>query len=89
MGVQRLAPPTVNAQVVGGAVSLTWDAVAGATGYILEAGTGPLRTDIVTLPVATTVLNAAAPPGTYYVRVYATGAAGASAPSKELILIVP
>lgn len=88
-GVSRLLPPVVTGQVAGGAVSITWDAVAGATAYRLEAGSGPLGTNLATVTVPGTSLNAIVAPGTYYVRVSALGAAGASAPSKELVLIVP
>ena len=88
-GVSRLLPPVVTAQVAGGAASITWDAVAGATAYRLEAGSGPLGTNLATVTVPGTSLNAIVAPGTYYVRVSALGAAGASAPSKELVLIVP
>jgi hypothetical protein len=88
-GVVPLAAPAVSGSVAAGVVSLTWNAVNGAAGYLLEAGLGPKHT-FLTLPLGTTGLQANAPPGTYYVRVYAVGGpTGRSAASNETIVIVP
>jgi len=87
-GVVPLAAPAVAASVAAGVVSLAWTAVNGATGYVLEAGLGPNHT-FLTLPLGATALQASAPPGTYYVRVYALGGpTGRSAASNETIVVV-
>jgi hypothetical protein len=88
-GVVPLAAPAVTASVAAGVVSLAWNAVSGATGYVLEAGLGPSHT-FLTVPLGATALQANAPPGTYYVRVYAIGGpTGRSAASNETIVVVP
>ncbi|MGD9903079.1 MAG: beta strand repeat-containing protein [Vicinamibacterales bacterium] len=88
-GVVPLAAPVVTGSVAAGVVSLAWNAVSGATGYVLEAGFGPNHT-FLTLPLGATALQANAPPGTYYVRVYAIGGpTGRSAASNETIVVVP
>lgn len=83
------APQHVSAQVEGDTVTLTWDAVPGAAGYQLEAGTAPGLTDaakaIVTAPTFTV---SGVPAGYYYVRVRAGTAASVSAPSAELAVVV-
>jgi len=87
-GVVPLSAPSVTGSVAAGVVSLTWNAVNGATGYVLEAGIGPHHT-FLTLPLGATALQANAPPGTYYVRVYALGGpSGRSAASNETIVVV-
>lgn len=89
-GVFPLDAPAVSAQVSGGVVTVSWTAVAGAAGYVLEAGVGPLDARIARLPVAGTSLSAAAPAGTYYVRVYAIGGpTGTSQASNETVIVVP
>ena len=75
----------------GGGVLLTWDAPdtgGPATGYALDAGFEPGATAL-TLPVAGTQhLVPSVPPGRYFVRVRATNAAGSSAASEEIEIVV-
>lgn len=89
-GVFPLDAPAVTATITGGVVTVTWTPVAGATGYALEAGFGPLDASIARVSVAETSLVAAAPPGTYYVRVFALGGpTGTSNASNETVIVVP
>ena len=75
----------------GGTVVLTWTAATGSpAAYIVEVGTAPGLSNVavadvgnVTRLTATGVGN-----GTYYVRMKARNACGASAPSGELTLVV-
>jgi predicted phage tail protein len=93
-------PPGVPANLVasvavGGRVTMTWSApnAGGAvTTYRLEAGSAPGRADlaVVSLPATPTAFATAnVPPGTYHVRVIAVNAAGAGAPSNEVVITVP
>lgn len=83
------APTSLTASVGGFAVMLTWSAAAGATAYVLEAGSSPGSSNIFAWEIgASTSLTANAPSGTYYVRVKATNPCGTSGPSNEVILAV-
>lgn len=91
------APPnaatSLTASVTGTAVALGWTAASGgcaATGYVVVAGSAPGLSDIaiINVPAGVTTLSAAAPAGTYYVRVVALNAFGGSAPSNEVIVTV-
>ncbi|MEZ5419890.1 MAG: PQQ-binding-like beta-propeller repeat protein [Vicinamibacterales bacterium] len=85
-------PGTLLGSVAQGAVHLRWDAATGnpAT-YIVEAGTASGLANLAVFPTGylDTWLNAAPPPGTYYVRVRATNAFGVSPPTNEVTLVVP
>jgi hypothetical protein len=86
------APPTgLTAAVTGQQVTLAWGAVAGASGYVIEAGSGVGLNDLAQLSVETlpqlTVNDV--PPGTYYVRVRAVNEIGRSGPSNEVVVTVP
>lgn len=75
-------------------VTLTWNApvTGGApTSYTLEAGSAPGLANLAVLPTGSTAttLSVTVPPGTYIVRIHATNAAGASAPSNEITVVVP
>jgi hypothetical protein len=60
------------------------------TGYRLEAGSVSGGTNVCTFAVpAGTSLSAAAPAGTYYVRLAAVNPCGASGVSREISLVVP
>ena len=92
-GLLPANPPTgLSATVNGSAVHLSWAAPAGAAaiGYVLEAGTGPDRTDIATVPLgnATSFSVAGVPPGAYFVRVRASNAYGTGEPSNEVVFSV-
>jgi hypothetical protein len=82
----------VTANVAGTGVTLQWGPVAGAcaaTGYVVQAGSSPGSSDIAVINVGgATSLTATAPPGTYYVRVIALNAVGASAASREIVIAV-
>lgn len=83
-------PQTLRLSQNGGSVQFTWAVpLRGvATGYVLEAGLAPGST-FGTLPVATTTLTVpGVPPGTYFVRVRGTNAAGVGAASNEVTLRV-
>ncbi|MGE0462752.1 MAG: hypothetical protein AB7Q16_15415 [Vicinamibacterales bacterium] len=89
-GVFPLDAPAVTAELSGGVVTVSWTPVAGAAGYVLEAGFGPLDARIVRVPVAGTSLSATPPAGTYYVRVYAVGGpTGVSHASNETVIVLP
>ena len=84
-------PPTnVRASVAGNTVMLAWDAAPGAVSYLIEAGTAPGASNAAVHPlVQTSIVAPGVPSGVYYVRVRAIGAGGASAPSAEVVIVVP
>lgn len=83
------APANLAATVNGGAVSITWAPSAGATGYLLEAGSSQGATNIGTFPTPTPGLAVAGvPTGQYFVRVRATNAIGTSAATSDLTINV-
>lgn len=86
----RPGPPVLTSAVNGGLVSLRWSDVDGcdATTYRLLVGSRSGATDLGQIPIAEQSFAAAAPPGTYYVRVVAATALGASDPSNEVALSV-
>ena len=73
-----------------GSVNLRWTAPSGPapTGYLIEAGTAPGRSDLGVLQVGnvTSFAAPAPPPGAYYVRVRAINGRGAGQPSNEVIV---
>lgn len=75
-------------------VSMTWKApTAGgtATGYMIESGSAPGRTDIANFSSGSSVPGFSADkvgPATYYVRVRAINAAGSGPVSNESVLVV-
>jgi hypothetical protein len=83
-----LAPIGVVAQASGNTVSIGWQPAAGATGYVLEAGSGPGAADLAVVPLGAAGLVATAPEGTYFLRVRALNACGSSTPSGEVVLNV-
>lgn len=79
---------------VGATVTFTWSApaIGTATSYILEAGTAAGLSNITSFntgSAAATFVVPGVPPGTYYVRVRAVNALGASPVSNERTVIVP
>jgi hypothetical protein len=92
----ELAAGPVNfaAIVSGSSVSLSWQPPAGVspTGYLLEAGSAPGRTDIVMfvlLSPGTGLSVGGVPSGTYYARVRAiVSNAFATEPSNEVAIVV-
>ncbi len=90
------APPTAPSglvgSVAGNVVSLGWTAAAGnATAYVVEAGTAPglANLGVLSLGSLDTAIAGAVPGGTYYFRMRAANAFGSSAPSNEIVLVVP
>jgi hypothetical protein len=88
-----LAPTLLPASVSGTVVNLPWTAnPAGpaATLFQIHAGSAPGLSDIaiITVPANPTLLTAVAPPGTYYVRIFAVNSLGPSAASNEVIVLV-
>jgi uncharacterized protein YkwD len=87
-------PSNLAATVTGTTANFTWTAPASGglvESYVLVAGlTAAFGAPIATLPLgpsaSASVQNV--PPGTYYVRVLATNALGASAPSNEITVTI-
>ena len=85
------APQGVSGNVVGSRVTLTWSSPLGGcapTRYVVFAGSGPGLSNVAQVTITETSLSASAPLGTYYVRVVASNAYGASAASNEVSLTV-
>ena len=88
-----LEPLSLLATVVGTSVTLQWTENAfgpAIAGYELRAGSMPGLSNIavVPLPGSTRTLSANAPPGTYFLRVHASNAAGTGPASNEVTLNV-
>jgi len=85
------APTGLSATLSGRVVSLNWTASGTITSISLEAGfsAGASNAAVIMLDQAARTFSTNAPPGTYYVRVRATNACGTSAPSNEILVIVP
>lgn len=83
------AAPSLAGTVTARTVSLSWSPVAGSSGYRLEAGMSPAAVDVGVLDLgAVTAFSAAAPPGTFFVRVRALSPCGTSGPSNEVVATV-
>ena len=81
------APTGLTESGSGSTVILRWTAAAGATDYIVEAGTGPGLTNIVSARVGNvTQVTTTAPPGTYYIRIRALNASGVGPASNEVVV---
>jgi predicted phage tail protein len=84
-----LAPATPAATVTNGTVSVSWGAVAGATGYVVEAGLSPGATNAGAFQISGTSIASLAPPGRYYVRIRARNGCGVGPASSEIVIDVP
>jgi hypothetical protein len=84
--------PTLSYTVSGSTVTFTWSAPAfgPVTGYIIEAGSATGLANIAVAPIGNVLTQAfgGVPPGTYYVRIRAVNAQGASIASNERIVTV-
>lgn len=88
------APTNLTASVSGSTVTLSWTAPTTGgtpTNYTLQAGSAPGLSNLAAVAIgATTTFSASGvPAGTYYLRVLATNAAGASGASNEITVVVP
>ncbi len=86
-------PTNLTGSVSGTTITLRWTAPATGpvpSGYLVQAGTAPGRTDgvMAIAGTATSWSATGAARGTYYVRVLTTGGAASSAASNEVVLIV-
>ncbi|MEZ5286551.1 MAG: fibronectin type III domain-containing protein [Vicinamibacterales bacterium] len=79
----------LEASVVGNQVHLAWSPSSNTTDYVVAAGSSSGAADIAQIPVAGTTLTAAAPPGTYFVRVRPRNACGSGFWSNEVAVQVP
>jgi glucose/arabinose dehydrogenase len=85
-----LAPMGLSQTVSGNTVTLSWTPSAGATGYVVEAGSATGQANLATLPVGSNRLDVGGvPSGNYHVRVRATNACGVGAASEEVVVNVP
>jgi hypothetical protein len=83
------APAGLTGSVSGSTVTLNWTGSNGASSYVIEAGSSSGASNLVVTETAGTSLVAPAPNGTYYVRVRAKAACGAtSGPSNETSVVV-
>ncbi|MCC7126713.1 MAG: serine hydrolase [Acidobacteria bacterium] len=92
--VAPLAPPgapSLTAMAAGTTVNVSWAPGGGGTpaGYTLVAAASPGGAPIATIPVGGNGAQfQGVPRGTYYLRLTATNAAGTSAPSNEVTVVV-
>lgn len=83
------APGGLTAVINGATVRLSWNRAVGAQGYRLEAGTASGLANLVNADMGdVTSFQGIVPPGTYFVRVRGVNAAGVSAPSGQVTVVV-
>jgi hypothetical protein len=90
--VAPAAPVSLLGSFQAGRIRLAWTSSGGnAESFVIEAGLSPGQSNVVTFDtgVLDTAFSAPAPAGTYYVRIRARNAFGASAPSNEVQIVVP
>jgi hypothetical protein len=82
------APTGVTGGVTAGVARVSWNAVPGATTYVVEAGAAPGTSSLFNGNVGSTVsVSAAFFPGfRAYVRVFAVNDCGRSGPSAEVVV---
>lgn len=78
----------LSASVSGNLVTFAWGASAGATHYIGEVGSAPGLANLLVGAVGGTSVVAAAPPGTYFVRLRPRNACGTGSVSNEVTVVV-
>jgi hypothetical protein len=81
-----LAPTTT---VINGSATVSWQPVAGATSYVVQAGSQPGASDLFNGNVGnnTTITATGLPPGfRAFVRVFAVNTCGMSGPAPEVVL---
>lgn len=83
------AAPTLAAVPADGHVTLSWDAVTGATSYDIARGTAAGAETVLTTVTATTSLDTPLDEGAYFYTVTAKNDVGVSAPSNEVQVHVP
>ena len=87
------SPFALEGSVIGSTVLFSWGAPSIGTGpfqYVLEAGSGPGLANLAALAVGgTTFSTSGVPPGTYYVRVRASGPGGVGPAGNEVVVVVP
>lgn len=90
--VSASVPTLVSAKAIGTLIQLSWRPGAGSapTGYVVEAGLTPGGRELATLNFGanTTTIGGAVANGTYFLRVIAVNACGASSPSTEVSVTV-
>jgi hypothetical protein len=80
-------PSPFSVSVSGRFVVLTWAGVAGATDYVVDVGSTSGASDLLVAPVGNvTSVSTFADPRTYFVRIRARNACGASAASNEVVV---
>jgi titin len=72
------------ATAAGNRLELSWDAVAGATSYLIEVGSTTGAFDLATLETTSATFSGTASDGRYYVRVRASNDGGEGPASNEL-----
>ena len=85
------APSGLHASAEGSTITLGWTAAAGATNYLLDAGSAPGLSDFASakdVGVQTTMSAPNQPAGTYYVRVRGANNCGISPASNEVSVTV-
>lgn len=92
VGVPPPLAPVLTASVTQLTVRFAWTQPAGGSGvagWQLQAGSVPGASDIAVLPLRSSVRSytVSAPAGTYYVRLVALNASGASPPSNEVTVV--
>ena len=84
------APRDLAASVSGSNVAVSWTNIGGASGFVLEAGSAPGRTDLsVFLGAEPFASFTGVPSGTYYVRVRGSNEVGGGRTSAETKVVVP
>jgi len=84
------APSNLSASSSGSNITITWSAGSGATGYVLEAGSGSGKADLatVTLGTSTTFSTGGIANGLYYLRMMSTAGGVTSSASNEAVMQV-